>query len=1155
MNTTEKTSTRITWFCLLASWCLFSATKIVAQSTYGTIIGKVIDSSGAVVVGAKVEALNQATGDSRSVNTDRVGEYQFLNVDPGRYTITATTPGFALSKDESVIVLARDTARSDIRLGVQGAQESVVVEGEQSVVSEDLTEASSLSGAEISSLPLNFRATNAPSPIETAALTAGVNQDQSGNLTFSGQLPTATSFSLDGISIQSVRYGGPATNLFPSVEGIAEFRVNTAGNSAEFAQPTDLTVVTRGGTNEFHGSGFGYFTNEGWNATDGIGSFNPTLTAKTFGASVGGPIIKNKLLFYFDYEGVRLDQNSLIATQTLPATWAAGNFSGVGGGAVPFVLTDPLSGKTINNAAVPVNATSAKIINDFFPAPAGPNAASSNIDSTGNNLNTTFPGHYSADGFDGRLDYNFSAAHHLFGRVTQHSITSTGTDATEAGALGAVGDESYNSDMGTFSTLTDATNVAISYNWIIKPNLVNELRGGYTRYNLSFGYPQALQGNSLISSLGITGLPGPPVNGLGGVPVFYVGSLLGGATNQFGHPRVQQNGIWQVGDNLSWSHGRFNAKFGVGFRRVNYRDNITFEVGDEYGDYYIDGDQVCATAVLTAYPEACAAAQFVQGYLDEADQAQNGPDGKPYGYHYDFFGQTEYKLRPNLTLTVGLRYELNTPFVDATNQLGQFDYLKNSPYYGKLIYNQGEHLSPAWVAAVGGMSQFILNTQVGLPPALRYTDKSNVQPRLGISWSPTPGTVVRAAAGTYSVPVLGAVLYSLLGVDTSNFGSYFPRNGPGSQIWANAFGGGAAGPPPCPTSCPGYRRANQWNLIDPRVIQWNAAFEQNVGFRSVFKASYVGSHTTDLIYSPDLNQIPANTLGYWPYRAKYGANFNNFREVLTRANGPSDKYQAFILEFNRRFAHDLTFNNAFTLTWNTTNALGAVPSSAIPVGGQGDNGDNVLNVYNIAAETGNAFYSPRQKFLSTLVYELPVGRGKRFMGSSNRALDFLVGGWSLAGITLYHSGFWLTPYFPSSLADPSGTAPQYRSVKQQNPDCVPGASGYLSNPTIVNYFNVDAYTIPASDIGRFGNCGVGILQGPHTVTLSTSMGKTVHLNERIAVRYEAQFANLFNINNWGIPNMNVASGPSFGKITSAQDGTPGSQAGPRSIQMAVRLTF
>jgi len=1131
------------------------AERAFAQSTYGLLTGRVSDETGAVLVGAKVEIFNQETGITRSMITDAEGYYRFVNLDPGLYTITASMDRFVTLKNENVVLQARDVVDSEFKLRVQSTTQEVVVESNQEVVSENLTASTSRSGEEISSLPLNFRATNAPSPIETAALTPGVNQDPGGNLTFAGQLPTATSFSLDGISIQSVRVGGPSRDLFPSVEGIAEFRVNTAGNSAEFAQPTDLTVVSKSGTNEFHGGGFWYFTRQNWNATDGIAQFNPTLGADTFGTSIGGPVWKNKLLFYFDYEGVRLDQNTLIATETLPAAWAAGDFSGVGGGAVPFVLTNPSTGTTLNNSALPVNATSAKIANLFFPAPAGPNAASNNIDSTGNNLNSTFPGHYSANGYDGRLDYNFSENHHIFGRVTQHGITSTGTDATQAGALGAVGDLSYNANMGTFSTVTDATNVAISYNWIIRSDLVNELRGGYTRYNLTYGFPQAQQGNAIITSLGITGLPGPPVNGLGGVPVFYVGSLMGGSTNQFGHPRVQKNGIWEVGDNLSWSHGKFNSKFGVGFQRLNYQDNITFEVGDEYGDYYISGAQVCSTAVLTAYPEACSAAQFVLGYLDEGDQAQNGPDGKPYGYHWDGFGQTEWRVRPNLAFTVGLRYELNTPFEDATNQLGQFDYIKSSPYYGKLIYDQNEKLSPAWVTRVGGMSQFVLNTKVGLPTSLRYTDKTNIQPRLGVSWSPAPNTAIRAAGGTYSVPVLGAVLYSLLGVDTSNFGSFFPTGGPGSMTWANVFGGGAAGPPPCPTSCPGYRRANQWNLRDPRVIQWNAAFEQNIGFRTVFRASYIGSHTYDLIYSPDLNQIPANTLGYWPYRAVNGANYPNFREVLTRANGPSDRYNAMILELNRRFGHGLTFNNAYTLTSNKTNALGAVPSGSIPVGGQGDNGDNVLNVYNIAAETGNAYYDPRHKFLSTVVYDLPVGRGKRFLGSSSRAMDMLVGGWNIAGITLYHTGLWLTPYFPSSLSDPSGTAPAYRSVKQENPDCVSGVSGYLSNPTIANYFNVNAYTVPGNNIGRFGNCGVGILQGPNTVTFSTSLGKSVHVSERFAVRYEAQFANLFNVNNWGLPNTNVASASSFGKISSGQDGTPGSQAGPRSIQMMLRLQF
>ena len=1122
----------------------------VAQSTLGAVVGRITDQTGAIVSGAKVEVLSQGTGEVRMSVTDSLGEYRFLNMEPGQYTLTASATGFAQTKDTGIVVLARETARSDIRLAVTAEQQTVIVEGGQSVLDQDLITSTSRSGEEIGSLALNFRATNAPSPIEAASITPTVNQDPGGNLTFAGQLPTATSFSLDGISIQNVRVGGPSTNLFPSVEGISEFRVNTAGNSAEFAQPTDLTVVTKSGTNQVHGSGFWYFTNKDWNSQDTIAKFNPTLSANTFGGSLGGPIVKNRLFFYFDYEGVRLDQNTLIATQTMPSAWVGGDFSAVPG----LQLFDPKSLQPAPENKVAVNATSATIMRDFFPAPVGPNASGSNIDSTGNNLNTTATGTYTADGYDGRMDYNFSEKHRVFGRVTQHTISSSGTDATSAGALGAVGDTSYNTNMGTFASATDSTNVAISYNWIIKPNMVNELRGGWTRYNLSFGFPQAKQGDSIIKALGIQGLPGPPVNGLGGVPVFYVANLMGGATNQYGHPRLNKNGIWEVGDNLSWSKGKFNMKFGGDWRRVNYQDNITFEVGDEYGDYYFTGDQVCPAAEVSAYPDACAAAQFVQGYLDEADQAQNGPDGKPYGYHFNWFAQTEYKIRPNLTVTFGIREEINTPFVDSTNQLGNFDYRSGSKTYGKLVYNKGEKLSSAWVAAVGGINNFILGSEVGLPAAMRLTDYTNFQPRLGVSFSPRQNIVIRASGGLYSVPVLGAVNYSLLGIDTSNFGSYFPTGGAGSMTFANAFGGGAAGPPPCPTSCPGYRRANQWDLKDPRVGQWNASYEQNVGFRSVAKATYIGSYTYDLIYSPDLNQIPANTLGYWQDRAIKGAHYPNFREVLTRANGPIDKYQAVVLEFNRHLSHDLTYDNALTFTYNKTNALGAVPSGAIPVGGQGDNGDNVLDIFNIDHSIGNAFYDPSRKFLSTASYELPIGRNKKIAGNVNRAADALIGGWSTSAILLYHSGYWLTPYFPSSTSDPSGTAPSYRSVKQQNPDCVSGVSGNLSGHSIADYYNAKAYTIPASEIGRFGTCGTGLLEAPATTTFSASFGKTFQITERLGVHYEAQFANLFNINNWGIPNMNVGSSH-FGQITNQQDGTPGSQAGPRSIQMSLRVSY
>jgi hypothetical protein len=229
--------------------------SLSAQSIYGTITGVVTDPSGAAMVGADVEALNQGTGLKRKTESDSTGTYIFDNVEPGLYTITVTSAQFVTVKNENVTLLAREIARSDVQMQVKGSSEKVEVQSDQAVVSQDTTETASLSGREINSLALNFRATANPSPIVVANLAPNVQSDTSGNLTISGQLPTATSFSLDGISTTLPRYGGPTRDLFPSVEGISEFKLNGAGNDAEFSQPTDLTVISRSGTNDFHGGG------------------------------------------------------------------------------------------------------------------------------------------------------------------------------------------------------------------------------------------------------------------------------------------------------------------------------------------------------------------------------------------------------------------------------------------------------------------------------------------------------------------------------------------------------------------------------------------------------------------------------------------------------------------------------------------------------------------------------------------------------------------------------------------------------------------------------------------------------------------------------------------------------------------------------------
>lgn len=1118
----------LVWFAVFG---FITSSVAFAQSTYGSINGIVTDPSSAVVRGAKVEAINQQTQVTRTVETDVDGSYGFANLDPGTYTVAASAEGFIRTEHKQIILQAREPVAINLQLALASAAGSTVDVVGTPVVTEELTRSDSKSGDVIDSLALNFRATASPSPIVVACLAPGAECDSGGNVTIAGQLPTATSYSLDGVSTQLVRYGGPTRDLFPSVEGIAEFRVNTASNSAEFSQPTDVTVISRGGTNDFHGGGFWYFMRENWNSADQISGIVPLGNANTFGTSIGGPVLlphiyngKNRTFFYFDYEGVRLNSNTLISTNTPPTAWVNGDFSGSGTN-ITDVNGNPLPGNKV--PASLISATSAKLIPFLFPTPTN---SETSLTSSTPNLVESFPGTYNNDGFDGRLDHYFGANHHVWGRVTQKTIAAIGTD-TAIGAGGS-GDTTYNPLMGPFSTDSDLTNIAASYSWIIRPDLINELRFGYTRANFTFSYPEASEGNSIVQNAGIEGLPGPPKNGLGGVPVVYIGDILGGQTNPYGHPRINKNTTTEIGDNVSWILGRHTVKFGFEFRRLFYQDNITFNLGDEYGDYFENGN------------DAQGFATFLQGKIDDAEQAQNGPDGKPYNHHYGGFAQDEWRLLPNFTLTVGLRYEVNTPFNDETHQLGNF--LTSVPGGELVIQNEETNLiNPLWRAAVGN-TPFVTASQVGLPDTLRYTYYGNIQPRLGLAYSPDPKTSIRAAIGLYSVPILGANAYSLLGVDTSYYADY------GTTYFPDAFPSGAGSAP----AYPGYRRANSLNLSDPKVIQWNFSIDHNIGWNTLLRASYTGSHSYNLIYSPDLNQVEPNTVGYdalvaTPALREENLKYPNFREVLTRANGPSAKYDALTLELDHRYSSNLTFTNSYTWAKNITNALGVAPSSAIPTGGQGDNGENVNNYYNIAADSGNAYFMPAQRFVSTFVYDLPFGNGQKYLGGIGRAANLAIGGWRVTGVTLAETGPWLTPYFSSSLSDPSGTFPLSRSVKQQRPDCVAGQTGYLSNPTTADYFNVNAFSIPASDIGRFGNCGVGILQGPGTVTYSMSVGKIFPITERFGLEYKAQFANLFNILNQAPPNMNVGSG-SFGLITQSQQVE---QGGPRSIQMMLRLRF
>ncbi len=1136
---------------------LFTGRVTVAQSTFGSIIGTVTDSKGAVIVGAQVEAKAANTGVVRSATTDGHGDFSVVNLDAGVYIVTVTSPGFEARRFDEVHLLARETVRVDPSLKIGTDTQAVEVTAGAQPIDVDLTLSDSKSGQQISELALNFRASNTPSPIIVANLAPQVQPDQSGNISIAGGLPNETSFSLDGISTQNVRNGGPNKDLFPSVESIAEFKVNSGSNNAEFGQVSDLTVISKQGSNQYHGAAFYFTQNAAFNAADPYVHQVLPVVANDFGGVLGGPVSiphfyngKDKTFFFFDYEGVRRPQ-SVASFEILPSlAQRAGHLAGP--------VLNPCTGAITNDVSNCINPASAKALAAYFPLP--------NANVTGNDAISQFtlPGDYNQNGFDIRGDQVVNSRQKVYARYTYKKITNSGNN----------GDSNYNPQLGLFTNTEDLKNLAGSWNYIVTPKIVNEFRAGFTFVNTAAVYPAAAQGGATDVSIGIANLP--PVPSSGGASNFQVGNYVdpnGGVagnagTNGVGRPRHVQQHIYELGDNVTFLAGTHSLKAGFSYVRNSYVDQITFTNGDEFGDYYYAG--------LLGDPLA----DFLTGVVTEADYAQNGPDGQPFASHYGLFAQDDWKATKKLTISYGFRYEINPPFNDKTNQLGQFD--RNFPG-GRLITQGAKGLalvSPSWRAQVGN-TPFVTNDAVGLPITLRNTYYGNYQPRLGLAYDVYGDgkTVAKAHVGSYSVPVLGAVLYSLLGVNTSNFPEFI-TSAANPLTFPNVFGASGTYPVNCNSpstlpagatagsaSCPGYRRANAENLKDPRVIQWNASVEQEFSHNTVLRLQYTGSHTTQLIYSPDLNQVQPNTATYTesngtvlhgyaaltatPALRQQNLKYPNFSEVLTRDNGPSAKYDALTVEVERKFGRGLTFDASYNWAHNASNALGSAPSSLIGDGGQGDNGPNTLDYYDIHRDYGNVIFTRRNRFVNTFNYALPFGRGQMYGSNISRTANLLVGGWNLTGITVWQSGAFLTPTFTPTGDDPSGTNPGQRSAgSYQRPDFVPGINPN-PKPGFNQFFNPAAFSIPGPDIGRFGDAWVGMLRGPGLAVFSSSLGKNFDFTERFKLRYEADFSNLLNVKNLANPNTKINSG-SFGVVSAVVNQE---QAGPRTIQMSLRLAF
>ena len=1073
--------------------CMSPSTAL-AQSTYGTVVGTVMDSTGGVLPGVTVAVRNTRTGVERLVTSDASGDYQAANLDAGAYSLTFTINGFG----ERVLqteVLARQTVRVDARLAVAGTSEQVEVRAAAPVIeAERATIDASKSGEEIAKLALNFRATNNTSPIVVATLAQGVQQDRGGAISVAGNLPFMTSFSVDGISTQRTRGGGPSRELFPSVESIEEFKVSSANNNAEFMQVTDITTTTRSGSNQLHATGFWFYQDSKFSSVDRFAPLDasgdpikPKVQANSFGGSSGGPIARNRTFYFLTYEGVRRPNESTLSQIVPPDAFRAGDLS-----SISAPLRNPFTGGTFTGNQLPINPSSAAILSTLYERQNQSTGAATNRP----NYIVNAPGTFNVNGFDLRLDQNFSAAQKLFGRLTVKNLDTTGATG------------SYNTKQGEPFSSTAVRQLALAHNLIAGPHVLNELRGGFSYTLESSGYPLAAQGADLIRQYGFTNLPPTPPSG--GIPSFEFSDTFiptGGDK-----PRNVLSRTYQISDALTWIRGAHTIKGGVDIQRVEYEDQVTFFSGEDYGRYVFDGSFT-----------GNAFGDFLLGLPAFTAYAQNSPDVAPYATHFAGFIQDDWRPSATVTVNYGVRYDLRPPMNDRSNQLGNFD--RNYPG-GRVVVSNSAQLAqvpPALRASLPN-TPFVTADQVGLPETLRYTDKNNINPRFGVAWRPNARTTLRGGIGSYTVPLYGSINYSLAGVVTSDV-PVFQNAALGGGRYAiqfpNVFPAALRATPGAGTQ--DFRRANQFDLQDPRTIQWTLTLDRDLGWRTGVRVSYIGSRTDDLVWSPDLNQVQPNTLGYAAVRDT--RPFRDWNVVTTRDNGAKARYQSLGLEVNKRFAQGLQLNGSYTLARNQSDAGGAVPSSFAA-----ENGVTTLNLYRGDSDFGDVAFTRRHRFVGTFLYQLPYG-------------------FDVSGVALLQSGPFLTPFF--SNADPSGTGATVRGfTSSQRPDCA--GDGNLSDPTSDAYFDRTPFVRPANNIGRFGNCSVGTLIGPGTRVFSMTVGKSVALASPSRVRVEVAFSNLFNTENLDVPGtLNITSG-SFGRITRTQ---PVDQAGPRTVQFSLRYSF
>ncbi len=1104
----------LTAMLAVAGLLFIGVRSAMGQMTSGIILGRVMDPSEGAIPGARVTVTNIGTGVSHSFVTGSDGTYVVPYLIPGTYSVSASKQGFKTLTKTGITLQVNQKASIDLMLQVGAVTQRIRVSTQAPLLqTQSSEEGQVITGQTIVSMPLNLREF-----AQLVNLTPGTNVNGVGGdlgSSFSGDNPQAidsssvngiesdaNNWTIDGISDNEAFFS--ILTVSPSLDAIQEFNVGSNSYSAQYGRVggANVQIAIKSGTNQFHGDAFEFFRNSGLEANNFFsnrsGAAIPPYRQNQFGANIGGPIKRNNTFFFVDYEGLRtrLGESGLSTIPTMAER--TGDFSASGSPLLydPFNVSaatkqpEPFSNNIIPQSMI--NPAAAKIM-ALFPSP--------NVTAPlgqPNFYGVVSEAHDTDEG-DVRVDHTLTSKDQLMGRYSMLRTTLLNPAFLGTAVGGGPGD---------ITAYTRNQNAVISETHTFNPSTLNEFRVGVNRVNTNwYGLDENLQTSNQVGIPGINNFCGI----CGGLPTINVSGF-----STFGHasfaPTLRHDTTFEYVDNVTFIRGKHTIKVGADIQRVQAD---LYQTTNPIGEFDFNQEN---TSLAGANGTGSGYAGFLLGYPDFAGRAALTDFPANRTTELFFFGQDDYRIRQNLTLNLGLRWDYFGPVTAPFNRLSNFNL-------------QTGNIQVACIA---------ISCSGGTQP-----DYGDWAPRFGFSYSMgrNSKTVLRGGFGiSHFYPGYGG---ANLGTLNDNFpyvqgqglapANFFTAT-PGDPVLSNGL------PPlPAPQQRPGAPPGNliptggatagsfssvfymPSNLPMSDVLQWSLDLQRELRPNLMLSVAYVGDRANYLALTslpgnyPEPGVVTSTGLSLQEARPYYSVD-PGMAGFTKRIQGGNSIYNSLQVKLQKRMSHGLYFLASYT--WE--HDLGR--------------GQSWVNPDFYMAQESNIAGTPAQNLTLSYVYQLPFGHGEHFGATWNKWANLGLGGWELSGITTYFTGLPYNPTVTSTLDNGNGDAP--------NRIC----NGGLASPTIQDWFNTSCFATPG--LNQFGNSGYNFLSGPGFADWDMALMKNVHVSESKYFQFRAEFYNAFNEVNFGEPSTLVC--------TACGEGTISGLAGtynPRLVQFGLKFYY